>query len=252
MSIITKFIPNAFTLANLFFGILGIFHAFDRNWSSVLLMLGLSLFMDVLDGAAARLLRVSGEIGKQLDSLADVVSFGVLPAITLFFLMREQCEPLSIYQQLMPLGALILALATAYRLAKFNVDTRQTDFFYGLPSPAQAIASVGLVFWANDIADFFRNFGMNPAVFYLLFVLALSAAMIYEIRLPAFKSLKYPSARVVMALSVIAGIGLYIWFVSQSSIKSGNFLLEGFKSLTPAVLLYLVMGALFFRPETKS
>lgn len=246
------FIPNAFTLANLFFGILGIFHAFDRNWSSVLIMLSLSLLMDVLDGAAARILRVSSEIGKQLDSLADVVSFGVLPAITIFFLMREQCEPLSLYQQLLPLGALILALATAYRLAKFNVDTRQTDYFYGLPSPAQAIASVGLVFWASDIADFFREFGMNPAVMYLLFVVALSAAMISEIRLPAFKSFKYPSARVVMSLSVLSGVGLFVWFVSRSSINSGNFLLEGFKSLTPAVLLYLVLGAVFFRPTPKS
>ncbi|TVQ78360.1 MAG: CDP-diacylglycerol--serine O-phosphatidyltransferase [Flavobacteriales bacterium] len=246
MQKIKALIPNAFTLANLFFGILGIFHAFDRNWDGVIMMLSFSLIMDVFDGLAARVLGVAGDLGKQLDSLADVVSFGVLPSIVLFFLVREQCEPLSIYQQFFPLACLILAMATAYRLGKFNIDTRQSDYFFGLPSPAQAIASVGLAFWANEISTFFRDLGINPAAFYLSFVAIMSIAMLSELRLPAFKSWKYPSARPVLGLTIILGLALFIYFY----VESGNNFREGLKSLSPALLLYLLFGALIFRPKT--
>ncbi|MCC5918653.1 MAG: CDP-alcohol phosphatidyltransferase family protein [Cryomorphaceae bacterium] len=236
MQRIIQAIPHALTLANLLFGILGIFHAFDRNWNGVLMMLAAALLMDVFDGMAARKLNVSGELGKQLDSLADMVSFGVLPGITLFWLMRDQCEPLSLVQNFLPLLAFSIPLCTALRLAKFNIDTRQGNYFIGLPSPSQAIAVIGLTAWAPTIEKA-RNFGINPAAIYLLFALIFCWAMLSEkLKLPAFKSLSLPGAKAVMIIVFATALILFFFFE--------------WKSLSAAILLYLLLGVVIFKPQS--
>jgi CDP-diacylglycerol--serine O-phosphatidyltransferase len=127
-------IPNILTLMNLIVGVLGIINLFQGDYTNTIFFIFLSAFFDFLDGFAARALNVSGPMGKELDSLADVVSFGVLPSLYLFQLSRGLGNP-----DWANYSTLIVAALSAYRLAKFNVDTRQTDKFIGLPTPANAI-----------------------------------------------------------------------------------------------------------------
>lgn len=127
-------IPNAITLLNIFVGVAGIIFVLDGDLLSGAYFVLLAAFFDFLDGFVARLLRVQGELGKQLDSLADVVSFGVLPGVMLFSLAKDNAS-----LSLIPYLTLIIPMLSAYRLAKFNLDTRQSDQFIGLPTPANAL-----------------------------------------------------------------------------------------------------------------
>lgn len=119
---------------NLLSGVIGISFVLNGNVLSGAYFIVLSAVFDFFDGFAARLLKVSGELGKQLDSLADCVSFGVLPGFILFQLTSEATN--STY---LPYLTLIVPLMSAMRLAKFNIDTRQSDRFIGLPTPANAL-----------------------------------------------------------------------------------------------------------------
>jgi CDP-diacylglycerol--serine O-phosphatidyltransferase len=129
-----KHIPNGLTLLNLLSGVIGISFVLNGNVLSGAYFIVLSAVFDFFDGFAARLLKVSGELGKQLDSLADCVSFGVLPGFILYQLTSEATN--STY---LPYLTLIVPLMSAMRLAKFNIDTRQSDRFIGLPTPANAL-----------------------------------------------------------------------------------------------------------------
>jgi CDP-diacylglycerol--serine O-phosphatidyltransferase len=128
-------IPNFLTLGNLICGILGIIFVLEGNSFLGSMMIFGSLLLDFLDGFIARLLNSSSEIGKQLDSLADVVSFGVLPSLIIFKILENLNAP----DSYIPYLALILAAASALRLAKFNIDTRQSESFIGLPTPANGM-----------------------------------------------------------------------------------------------------------------
>tara|TARA_Y100000592_G_C5451780_1_gene309156 strand:- start:1098 stop:1748 length:651 start_codon:yes stop_codon:yes gene_type:complete len=119
---------------NLLSGVIGISFVLNGNVLSGAYFIVLSAVFDFFDGFAARLLKVSGELGKQLDSLADCVSFGVLPGFILFQLTSEATN-----NTYLPYLTLIVPLMSAMRLAKFNIDTRQSDRFIGLPTPANAL-----------------------------------------------------------------------------------------------------------------
>lgn len=155
-----RHIPNLITLGNLACGVLALcFVDFldggGRNSENAVLAIGilmaLAMVFDFLDGLVARALKVSSEIGMQLDSLADMVTFGVLPGILVYQMLLaglaeghfEFLEENSL-AILLPFVSLLIPLATAYRLAKFNVDTRPSDVFYGLPSPANAFFFLSL------------------------------------------------------------------------------------------------------------
>ena len=129
---IRKHIPDTITSMNLLCGVMGvIFTLKGRPDIGFLLMIGGAVF-DFFDGLAARLLKASSGIGKELDSLADMVSFGVLPSLMLFGLGGSSVPVL----KYLPL---ILAVFSALRLAKFNLDERQHEGFIGLPTPAAAL-----------------------------------------------------------------------------------------------------------------
>ena len=144
---IKRQIPNLITLGNLFCGVESIFAALVQNYvmAAAMWICG-GIFLDFFDGMAARLLKVPSELGKQLDSLADVVTSGVAPAFIMFRLVEVPMK------ELIPLWGVILVmipfllmpLFSAYRLAKFNIDTRQSHSFLGLPVPANALIWVGL------------------------------------------------------------------------------------------------------------
>ena len=127
-------LPNFITLLNLLSGVVGILWVLEGQLLYGAYFVILSAGFDFLDGFAARLLKVQSDMGKELDSLADVVSFGVLPGILLYSLTKAQTD-----SQVLPYLTLVIPMLSAYRLAKFNLDTRQSDRFIGLPTPANAL-----------------------------------------------------------------------------------------------------------------
>ena len=161
---IKKHIPNIVTLGNLFFGTLATIYAVGGHFEMTALFVVLGIFLDFFDGFFARVLKVSGELGKQLDSLADMVTSGVVPGIILFVLLgNNQQIPYEIDSEFkfsmgFPLLGLLITLSACYRLAKFNLDTRQSESFIGLPTPAMSlfIVSLPLVQMHSDI-DFVKD-----------------------------------------------------------------------------------------------
>lgn len=140
-----KHIPNAITCLNLFSGCLALYFAFHDNLIYTAYLVGLAAVFDFLDGMAARVLKTSSEIGKQLDSLADMVSFGVVPGAIMFMLLSKVGLPvLGIHAEVIPFFGFLITIFSALRLAKFNLDTRQTTSFIGLPTPACTILVASL------------------------------------------------------------------------------------------------------------
>lgn len=164
---IIRRVPNALTCLNLFSGCVASVMAFEARYEMALLFIVVSALFDFLDGLAARVLHAYSDIGKDLDSLADDVSFGVAPSLVVFSLFKEMRYPgyMETAAAWLPYLAFLIAVFSALRLAKFNNDTRQATSFIGLPVPANAL------FWASLVA------GFHPALvgpgFHPLFLLAL-------------------------------------------------------------------------------
>ncbi|KAA5547422.1 CDP-diacylglycerol--serine O-phosphatidyltransferase [Adhaeribacter rhizoryzae] len=185
-----KHIPNFITCLNLFTGCVAVYIAFQGNLEFAAYLVGIAAVFDFLDGMIARLLHAYSEIGKQLDSLADMVSFGVLPGVIMFQLMRKSAMAnpnTSLYEaELFPFLAFIIIIFSALRLAKFNIDTRQTTLFIGLPTPANTlfVASLPLIL-ASDQYNLSQYF-MNQYIL-LGLTLFLSYLLVAEIPLFALK-----------------------------------------------------------------
>ncbi len=149
-----RHIPNAFTLLNLFSGSIGVFACANGDYKIVPVCIIFSLVADFLDGLAARILKVKSEIGAQLDSLADMISFGLLPGIMLVQLFSMSNMPGYGSYSVNPVAylGLVFTVFACIRLAKFNIDTRQTDSFLGLATPAATTFVLGLYlfFFAQD------------------------------------------------------------------------------------------------------
>lgn len=143
---IKKNIPNLFTLAHLFCGCVAVIFACAGALKWATYLVGIACIFDFLDGLVARILKINSGIGKELDSLADMVSFGLVPGIILFDLINYSCcTSIADLNPLAYLGFLV-TLFSAIRLAIFNIDTRQTNSFIGLPTPANAIFICSLVY----------------------------------------------------------------------------------------------------------
>ena len=140
---IKKHIPNLITLLNLFSGCIALIYASEENFEMAFFFVCLGIFFDFFDGFFARLLNVSSPLGLQLDSLADMVTSGVVPGFVMFKMLTNSVssDPSLIY---LPYLGFIITLGSCYRLANFNIDTRQTDSFIGLPTPANAIFILSL------------------------------------------------------------------------------------------------------------
>ncbi|MFY9244031.1 MAG: CDP-alcohol phosphatidyltransferase family protein [Polaribacter sp.] len=200
---IKKHIPNLLTLGNLFSGTVAAIFAVQSNFEAAALLVVIGIFFDFLDGFVARLLKVSGELGTQLDSLADMVTSGVVPGIIMFNLLSENSaityfsdsyETSSFdgfHLELFPLLGLLLTLGACYRLAKFNIDTRQTDSFIGLPTPAMClfVVSLPLILQYSEV-DFAQNLIEN-SYFLVLITLVLTYLMNAEIPLFSLKFKEY-------------------------------------------------------------
>ncbi|MFD1614977.1 CDP-alcohol phosphatidyltransferase family protein [Gelatiniphilus marinus] len=154
-----RYIPNALTLLNLFSGSVAVIFAVNNNFVAAALFVFLGIFFDFFDGFAARKLNVQSELGVQLDSLADMVTSGLVPGIIMFKLIGlTQLAWIDDFYQtnafnsllkitggsFLPFLGLAITLASAYRLAKFNIDTEQQSYFKGLPTPANTLLIVSL------------------------------------------------------------------------------------------------------------
>ena len=197
---IKKHIPNLLTLGNLFCGTIATILAVQGNFVGAALFVIVGILFDFFDGFAARLLNVSGELGKQLDSLADMVTSGVVPGIIMLQLLSKKnsisyfgdnSEAISFtgfHIDLTSLLGLLLTLGACYRLAKFNIDTRQSDSFIGLPTPAMSlfVISLPLIQEFSDI-EIAHNLISNN---YFLIAITLLLTYLMNAELPLF-SLKF-------------------------------------------------------------
>jgi CDP-diacylglycerol---serine O-phosphatidyltransferase len=174
-------IPNVITLGNLLSGCMGLKYAFEGNLEYAAYAIFLALILDYLDGFLARILKSNSEIGQQLDSLADMVSFGVLPAYILFFILKNQGNVVFEGQEYL---SLLLALSSALRLAKFNIDTRQTDSFIGVPTPANGMLIASLPFIIKQ-QGFLSGFISTPVI--LAYIVIMAYLLISELPLFALK-----------------------------------------------------------------
>ena len=205
-----KQIPNFITLLNLFFGCLAIMSAIQANTIASIdedgmmlvqipesifyasLYIGLAGLMDFFDGFAARLLKVSSDMGKQLDSLADVVSFGVAPAFIVFQFLRlsmaNDINALS-QQSFWIYAAFVIPMAGAYRLARFNIDSVQTTYFKGVPIPMIGIltAAFPLIYWQAN-TNLFSKLMLSP-IFWYVYILLVSFLMVMKTPMLALKGL---------------------------------------------------------------
>lgn len=143
-----KYLPNAITLLNALAGCLSIVFAFEKAYTAAAALIALAAVFDFLDGLAARLFKAYSPLGKELDSLADVISFGLAPAMIVFNYYRDLTPGLLSENtiHILAYSAFFLPLFSALRLAKFNIDERQSRGFIGLPTPANAL------FWAFGVA----------------------------------------------------------------------------------------------------
>ncbi|MEO9954947.1 CDP-alcohol phosphatidyltransferase family protein [Nonlabens sp.] len=199
-----NWVPNIITLLNLLCGCIGAIYAFNDELILAGIFVAAGIFFDFFDGLAARLLHVSSELGKQLDSLADMVTSGLVPGIVMYQMLSDAIgnniiqlngnqlignHELFNYTWIPILGFLI-TLGSCYRLAKFNIDTRQTDSFIGVPTPANAILIISLGIIAQDYnAGWVTEALTNP---YVLTIITIFSVYILNAELPLF-ALKFKS-----------------------------------------------------------
>lgn len=176
-----KHIPNTITSMNLLSGIMGVIFALEGHLEWALPMMVLAAVFDFCDGLAARLLDAHSPIGGELDSLADLVSFGVLPSLMLYKVMPADTP---VVVRFLPL---FVAVMSAVRLAKFNVDDRQTRGFLGLPTPAAALLCGALCCYCCHAPVAFLSTWVAGPVFVPLLSVILSALLVCEIPMFSFK-----------------------------------------------------------------
>lgn len=226
---IRKHIPNAITCMNLFSGCIAIVYAFQEAYLTAALFIALAAVFDFFDGFAARLLKAYSAMGKELDSLADVVSFGVAPGVMAYSFITSQSMATG-----NPIWfawfAFLIPVFSALRLAKFNLDERQSSSFLGLPTPANAL------FWAFGIGssfNFFLTYSFDPIIL-VIGILLFSALLVLEIPMFSlkFKNFKWMGNRlryyflmgciVLLVLLNINGISACIvWYILLSVLNFG-------------------------------
>lgn len=180
---IKKQIPNTITLLNLASGCVALIFAFEENFLFAFYFVALGIFLDFFDGFFARMFNVAGPLGVQLDSLADMVTSGVVPGLVMYKLLINAAPGFGFDPVIGYLG-FIVTLGSCYRLAKFNIDTRQSDSFIGLPTPANAllVLSLPLVLSTTDSLLVVEVL-TNP---YVLFAISLLCAYLMNAEIPLF------------------------------------------------------------------
>ena len=232
---IKKHIPNLLTLGNLFCGTIATIFAVESDFISAGLFVVVGILFDFLDGFVARLLKVSGELGKQLDSLADMVTSGVVPGVIMAKLIQNNLfDELNAFDDSflgMSLIGLLLTLGACYRLAKFNLDTRQSDSFIGLPTPAMSlfVISLPLIQEYSDI-EFVQNLIRNN---YFLILVTLLLTYVMNAEIPLF-SLKFKD------YSIRKNWIIYVFLISSLLL----ILILNYLSIPIIIILYIILSVI--------
>lgn len=200
----------------------------------VLWCIGVSLVADFFDGFAARLLNVSGPMGKELDSLADMVSFGFLPGVLAYKLLLAQNMPNIGFFTLAFFGFLITVFS-AVRLAKFNLDTRQTENFIGMPTPANTMFFIGLAVLQEYSEPFRELLGGQPWVL-LVLILGFSILLVSEVPMFSLKLKNFSWASNKYRYLLIVG-AVILFAVNMVFFMSG------------VILLYLLLSLVYWKLE---
>ena len=220
------------TLANLSCGILAIIALFEGRMELIWWLFGASLIFDLLDGLVARALGVHSELGLQLDSLADMVSFGLAPGIALFMTFKKAGNGAEPLPEFLPYIAILVTLFSALRLAKFNIDDRQADYFIGLPTPANAVLIYGLCIWAFSTENATTEAILLHPFFLTALTVVSSLLLVAELPLMSFKvkafTWKGNRSRILFAVLIIA-----------------LFTIFRFRALAFIIPLYLLISLLF-------
>jgi CDP-diacylglycerol--serine O-phosphatidyltransferase len=206
MQVTRSFIPNLFTLANLFSGFTALVYISMGDYHRAAAFILFAAVFDMLDGIVARLFKATSELGAELDSLCDAVSFGVAPAYMLYHIYFYHLGPMGILLSSLP------ALAGVLRLARFNVMTvnfEDKDYFTGMPIPSAALTIISYIIFYHLKPEF--SYETKKILIYIVTFLA-SAAMVSKIKFdnlprPSKKSFKKrPIAAIVFILGLIAAI----------------------------------------------
>lgn len=266
-------VPNSITLGNLLFGVIGITLTFHANMLGAALCMVLAAFLDFFDGLAARALGVSGEFGKQLDSLADMVTFGVLPGVMLFqyisigygeYFMSIDERPIT--HLILEYSGFLYTLFAALRLAQFNISENQSDSFIGVPTPAAGlfVASFSLIlsvqynlnmyfpltddqlgelmrmkFWSPF--DFHLVYNLFYPEWYIAMTIFLSVMMVAPITMLnfKFKELSWATNKHRYIFLILVAILVIFTFVPYWISLPGLFYLD-YAVIPLIVLLYMV------------
>lgn len=223
-----KHIPNALTLANLLAGCIAVVCLLYQHYSAAIILLLAGGLADFADGFVARMLKVQSAIGRELDSLADMVSFGLAPGLILYMMLQNGSGAEATEVYLPGLPAFLLTGASALRLAKFNIDSRQTDQFLGLPTPAATMLVVGLLLWHQHDLWGSSVWLSQPASVYVL-VAVLSWLLLSELPMFSFKFKK----------AGWQGNEIRIIFAAAALV---SLLLAGVLALAPLVLGYIFLN----------
>jgi len=177
---IKRHIPNIITLLNLFCGCIAIVFAANGDFEMAFYFVCGGIFLDFFDGFFARLFKVASPLGLQLDSLADMVTAGVVPGFVMFHMMSNNNDVASWF----PYLGFLITLGSCYRLANFNIDTRQTDSFIGLPTPANALFILSLPLVLEHSGSLLLlELLVNP---WVLLVISIFSAFILNAEIPLF------------------------------------------------------------------
>ena len=201
-------IPNLITLLNLFSGTIAVIFAVEGALTMAAFFVLLGIFFDFFDGFLARKLKVASALGLQLDSLADMVTSGLVPGLIMFQLMSQSLTGSEPYVDLLPYMGLLITLGSAYRLANFNISTEQKNYFIGLPTPANAL----LVLSFPLILEYQNNEAINSVILNAWFLLALTLISTFLLNAPVkllalkFKTWKFSDnieKYILLSLSLI-------------------------------------------------
>ncbi|WP_275315534.1 CDP-alcohol phosphatidyltransferase family protein [Tenacibaculum bernardetii] len=210
-----KHIPNLLTLGNLLSGTIAIIFALKGDFVGTAVLVTAGIVFDFFDGFVARMLNVQGELGKQLDSLADMVTSGVVPGIVMLQLLISSLgvNEVSYFAtdgngSNLPYIGLLLTLGACYRLANFNIDTRQSDSFIGLPTPAMTLLVISLpliVEFSNQsfFIDLITNQYFLIAVTVLLTFLMNAEIPLFALKFKNFRFKENALKYIFLALSII-------------------------------------------------
>ncbi len=229
-----KMIPNTLTCLNLVSGCIATLHAFQGDYTGAFVWIIMGALFDFFDGFTARLLGVASPIGKELDSLADDITFGFAPAAIVFHMLTQVEMPLAgmTTRTYLPYVAFAIAAFSALRLAKFNLDARQSDTFIGLPTPANAL------FWSALACGFKDPILQSPDSFYGLLAGIVISCFLLVSEIPMF-ALKFKHFRWI-------GNRVRYLFMLACAVLIATLALLGYSvvGFSVVVILYVVLSVI--------